>query len=241
MTWARVWGVAGLCLTAAIGCTPEQSLPVEQPPAEVPPVVLVPPEKAPAPPAAPKSYWPLTAGTSWTYRITDPNRGVFEKAVTVIGPNAVPESNMTAILVRSAQPHLEEISWQVDMNGLVTRVREEDRKDGALARVTTWAPSTLKALSAAQAQGWSVSVSAHEVERLADGTVNAEKDKVYVWKVVEAEVEVSTPAGTFKAMKVSRERPDKSDYLRTYWLVPGVGKVREEGERVEELLQYDVR
>ena len=55
-------------------------------------------------------------------------------------------------------------------------------------------------------------------------------------------VTVTVPAGTFtNAIQVRRERTDKPDYLRRYWLVPGVGKVREEGERTEELSSYDIK
>jgi hypothetical protein len=53
---------------------------------------------------------------------------------------------------------------------------------------------------------------------------------------------VTVPAGTFNnALKVQRERPDKEDSARTYWLVPGIGKVKEDGERLEELVSYDVK
>jgi hypothetical protein len=33
----------------------------------------------------------------------------------------------------------------------------------------------------------------------------------------------------------------KGEKSRTYWPVPGVGKVREEGERLEELTAFDVK
>lgn len=232
-----LWASAALALLACEG----GGLPVEtQPPSQEEP--SPPDETKPQPtPPAPQSYWPLTQGSRWRYRISDPLRGVFEKSVSVLGPMPIPEAQGSAIAVKSVQPYLEELSWQLDSRGLVARLREEDRKDGAIARVTTWVPSTLKSLSAAQAPGWSADVSAHELTRLPDGSVSSEKDKVYSWRVVAVAVEVTVPAGTFKAMKVTRERPDKADYLRTYWLAPGVGKVREEGERTEELLDYEVK
>ncbi|HEX8822470.1 MAG TPA: hypothetical protein VF794_21265 [Archangium sp.] len=193
-------------------------------------------------PAEFRSLWPLTRGTTWTYRITDPTRGTFEKKVEVLGEQTVPETSMKAIAVRSTQPHLEELSWQLDMNGVVVRLREEDRKAGTLAEVTTWSPATVKALSQERAQGWSYSSDIRELTRLGDGTTE-DKDKTYVWTVEAVNETVTTPAGTFpNAIRLKRARGDKDDAQpRTYWLVPGIGKVKEDGERLEELVSHDVK
>lgn len=187
------------------------------------------------------SLWPLTRGTTWTYRITDPTRGTFEKKVEVLGEQTVPQTSMKAIAVRSTQPHLEELSWQLEMSGVVVRLREEDRKAGTLARVTTWSPATVKAISQAQNPGWSYSSDIRELTRLGDGTTE-DKDKTYVWTVEAVNETVTTPAGTFtNAIRLKRARGDKENQERTYWLVPGIGKVKEDGERLEELVSHDVK
>jgi hypothetical protein len=193
-------------------------------------------------PEGPLSLWPLTTGSSWTYRITDPLKGIFDKEVKVLGPQGVPGTDMTATLVRSLQPHLEERSWQIALqNGVVVRLREEDMKAGGLARVTTWSPATVKSLAQAQQEGWSYTSTIREVTRLDDGTVE-EKNRTYVWRVLAVNETVTVPAGTFtNAIKVQRDRPDKAGKERVYWLVPGVGKVREDGERLEELVSHDVK
>jgi hypothetical protein len=99
-------------------------------------------------PEGPQSLWPLTTDSSWTYRITDPVRGIFDKEVKVLGPQGVPGTDMTATLVRSLQPHLEERSWQIVLqNGMVVRLREEDMRAGGVAQVTTWSPATVKSLA----------------------------------------------------------------------------------------------
>jgi hypothetical protein len=195
----------------------------------------------PSPEAAP-SLWPLTTGSTWTYRITDPTRGVFDKAVEVLGPQAVPDTSTTAILVRSVQPHLEERSWQLELqNGTVVRLREEDLKAGAIVRVTTWSPATVKSLAQVQEQGWSYSSTIRELTREDTGLVE-EKEQTYVWRVLAVNETVTVPAGTFtNAIKVQRDRPDKEGKVRTYWLVPGVGKVKEDGERLEELVSHTVK
>jgi hypothetical protein len=191
---------------------------------------------------APQSLWPLTPGSKWTYRITEDMRGVFEKTVEVLGPQTVPETTMTAIAVRSIQPHLEERSWQLQLeSGLVVRLREEDIKSGTIARVMTWSPATVKSVAVPQEQGWSYNSSIREVTRLGDGTVE-EKDRTYVWTVRGVNETVTVPAGTFtNAIRIQRDQPDKEGKLRTYWLVPGIGKVKEEGERLEELVSHDIK
>lgn len=191
---------------------------------------------------APASLWPLTPGSSWTYRITDDMRGVFSKRVEVLGPQPVPEMNITAIVVHSTQPHLEERSWQVQLdNGLVVRLREEDLKSGAIARVTTWTPATVKSVAVAQAQGWTHNSTIREVTQMGDGFVE-EKDRTYVWTVKAVNETVTVPAGTFtNAIRIERDQPDKEGKLRTYWLVPGIGKVKEDGERLEELVSHDIK
>ena len=195
----------------------------------------------PEQPAPFTSLWPLTKGTMWTYRITDPVRGTFEKRVEVLGEQPVPETSMRAIAVRSTQPHLDELSWQLDVNGVVVRLREEDRKGDTLARVTTWNPATVKSLSTERPLGWRYDSDIRELTRLGDGTTE-DKDKTYIWRVEAVNETVVTPAGTFThVIRIKRERGDKENQVRTYWLAPGIGKVKEDGERLEELVSYDVK
>ncbi len=227
-----------------VGCGEGGSLPDDddsRQPSTTNPDGTVPLPDIPSKPGPTQSLWPLTQGTTWTYRITDPTRGTFEKRVEVLGEQTVPETAMKAIAVRSTQPHLEELSWQIDMNGVVVRLREEDRKAGTLARVTTWSPATVKALSAEQPQGWSYTSDIRELTRNGDGSTE-DKDKTYVWSVEAVNETVTTPAGTFtNAIRLKRARGDKENQERMYWLVPGIGKVKETGERLEELVSHDVK
>ncbi len=233
-----------LCAVGLWGCGEAGSLPDGKTPAgECTGECAAPPGLSPQAPVAalPSTLWPLTTGSTWTYQITADTRGVFEKTVTVEGPREVPDAVGEAISVLSVEPYKSERSWQLTGNGLAYRVREEDLTDGALTTVTTWDPATIKNLVDPQPVGWSSSSTIHELERvMADGTVK-EKDRTYVWTVLAVDESVTVPAGTFQALKVQRSRPDKTDKVRTYWLVPGVGKVREDGERLEELVRYEVK
>lgn len=233
--------LAALVFTA--GCGAGGSLPTDE---EGPP----PGSEQPGPSApSATSLWPLTTGSSWTYAIPDdPTYGQITKTVTVKGAGEVPgQSGVQAIRVESvqtSQPVFTELSWQQEANGMVSRLREEDRKDGSLVRTTVWSPATLKMLSQPRELNWSYAQTA-VTERIAmgDGSVTEEPEKPYVWRVLGVNETVTVPAGTFtNALRVQRERTDKTtDKPRTYWLVPGVGKVKETGQRTEELTSYSIK
>lgn|GEM_PF-1231543 len=206
--------------------------------------------------AASKTLWPLTTGSTWVYDIQDPVHGNFQKHVTVQGPREVPgaPAGTTGVLVHSRQDRVatgvlyEEYSWQAEQsNGLVVRLREEDHRDGVQVRTTTWAPATVKSLARAPSTlPWSFTSAVQELTVMGDGS-KEDSDPTYTWRVLEVGVTVQTRAGTFtNAVKVRREKLNdagevKEGKERTYWLVPGVGKVREEGERTEDLASYDIK
>jgi hypothetical protein len=185
----------------------------------------------------PPALAPLDTGARWTYRVTDPLRGTFDKEVEVVGPSDVPESSRRAILVRDVEPTGEERGWVEVSDGLLVRHREEDVRAGLLVRATTWTPGAPKLLAAAADAGFSREVTVHEREWHPDGSVS-EKDPAYLFTVVATGVSVTVPAGTYTCLQLDRQRLDKVEPKRTYWLAPGVGKVREVSDRVEELVRY---
>lgn len=194
-------------------------------------------------PAAAVNLWPLTAGSRWVYELTDEGKPTIQKTVEVVGEQDVPGMpgrRATAVISRQPALEREERSWQVTSGALVHRVREDDYLAGKLDKFTTWDPDTVKNVALAQEVGWKTTSTIMEREKQADGTVET-KQRSYHWEVLAKDEAVSVPAGTFKALKVLRTRADDPTKTRTYWLVPGVGKVRETGERTEVLLQYDVK
>ncbi len=206
------------------------------------------------PDPAKQTLWPLTTGSTWVYDIQD-EFGSYQKRVTVVGPADVPETQpaMKAVLVHSRQDRVggtvyEEYSYQVELNeGYVVRLREEDYKDSEKVRTTTWRPATVKAVSRIpETLPWSNKNGVQELTVLGDGS-EEESDPTYDWKVVEKGLTVTVKAGTFKnVIKVQRDKINdrgevKQDKTKYYWLAPGVGKIREEGERTEELSSFDVK
>ena len=208
------------------------------------------------PPAKPATPWPLTTGSSWVYDIDDGPNGKYRKYVTVVGEQEVPDTQgkMKGMLVHSRQDRTlsgvvyEEYSWQVELtNGLVVRLREEDHKDGDRVRTTTWSPATVKSLARVpESLPWSYQSAVQELTVLGDGS-KENTDPTYNWRVVEKGLTVTVKAGTFTdVIKVQRDKLNdrgevKEDKVKYYWLAPGVGKIREEGERIEELVHYDVK
>lgn len=201
------------------------------------------------------TLWPLTQGSTWTYKVTDPALGNIAKTVVVEGPSTVPgtDPGMQAVLVHStqlrqvsgAQETYEERSWQVELtNGLVVRLREDDSTNGVQTATTRWTPNAImKSLAREQPVGWTHTDTTTEVERV--GTeAETSKQRTYKWQLAAVE-SVTVPAGTFpNALKLVRTKINKDGQEtseRTYWLVPGVGKVKEDGERLEELQSYDIK
>lgn len=222
----------------------------------------------PTKPQESTSLWPLTTGSKWTYLITDdPNfKGNYSKVVEVKGTSQVPDTGgMNAVLVHSRQERMrdnqqeiyEERSWQVQLtNGLVVRVREEDYLDSAVnpnpIRITRWttrsgAPTTImKSIASEPEKGWPYTDVVTEVVTLGGDPNNPDsKDRTYQWTAVWEQQPITVPAGTFaKSLKLMRTKINKDGVAtteRTYWLVPGVGKVKETGERTELLQSYDIK
>ncbi len=240
----KVWGVAGysamsvamaMAMALALGCGPAGGLPKEGHPVVEP---EVPTDVDPAE-ASRDTLWPLIEGSRWVYRIESDTDGIFQKEVTVRGEEDIPGTNGgRGIVVTSVQPEREERSWQVFSNGVALRLREEDLRLGQLDQVMTWTPAVTKSLGAIVAPGFVHEEDVRELVRSAAGDVMDDKQKSFRW-VVEAVESISTPAGDFpEALRVRRVRTDKPEWERLYWLVPGVGKVREEGPRTEILVEY---
>jgi hypothetical protein len=99
----------------------------------------------------------------------------------------------------------------------------------------------MKSLAAWQPPGWTRTATVLETVHDGQGNLVSEKEKEFAWTVDEVDVTITTAAGSWdNAVKIRRIRNDKENWERVYWLVPGVGKVFEEGERREELIRFEV-
>ncbi len=182
----------------------------------------------------------LTAGSTWTYQVTDPTQGVYQKQMVVVGPAAIPGTSVGATQVLESAAGVETLAWQTESDGLFLKWREEERVGGLLTKTTDWSPALMKYLSRAAPAGWTWESDAHQTVTYPDGT-KVEKDVAFVWTVVAASERITVPAGTFDCVKVTKVNLDKADRTKTYWFAAGVGKVREEGSAVEELASYALK
>lgn len=182
---------------------------------------------------------PWAVGNSWTYQVTGDGE-TSTKVVTVealekvggSGPNKDELANRT--VTRKGERD-ETISWQTRVADRVIRYREQSFKasTGALDVEEHWDPHKLHIDGSASR----IVAGAHWTEaydetkiRGEGGTSSAQRTDQWSVKAVDEDVEV--PAGKFKAVVIEK----KSNDTKTYWYVPGVGKVKETGGQTEELV-----
>src|SRR5439155_27159977 len=111
-----------------------------------------------------QTLWPTSAGSTWKYKITDTNKGISEKTVTMLGEMPLPGVSTKVWQMVSDEPasSYKELSWQQVVDGVASRLREDDFRSGALTDSTTWDPNTVKMIAAARAVGFSVTSTAKE-------------------------------------------------------------------------------
>jgi hypothetical protein len=201
------------------------------------------------------SLWPLTPGSAWVYRVKGPDGEPLARTVRVLGARALPgegaappapagagEDGAAPVVLLSEEEGRQELLWAVERGGLVLTLRDEEREGAALLRVTTWAPGALASPAhlAAATDGWSHEGRGSEVTYYPPDGAEARAERRDAWRVLAVGETVRVEAGTFRDA-VRLEHTDAQGRTRLVWLVPGVGKVREEGERREELVWYDVK
>jgi len=206
------------------------------------------PAAAASPDAGPKPVGPLlpwNVGNSWTYRVTD--SGDVSLKVTTIkeleavagsGPNADKMANKVVTTKKDATDQT--ISWQLMVGDKIVRYREQafSRTSGALEEEEHWAPYKLHIDGSAEhlVKGATWLESYQETKLPVNGQP-ATAEARDVWSIQSEDEEVVVPAGTFRAVVIRKAGGSTS---KTYWYVPGVGKVKETGGQIEELVTYQL-
>lgn len=219
--------VAALLVVSA-ACGPGGS----NPPGTNPPNTkqpVVPPEE---------SWYPLTVGSRWTYRITEESGLVYEKVRDAVSSQM--RSGRRTWVLESRDPYeITRAFNQYEQNTGVWRVRDEriEPVSGRVFEVNEYEPYTLRLPPIVAGLQRSEEYVFHRF----DGSGNHVKSnsKTHHWEVVSLDVEVTVPAGTFRAAHVRRINHDGSK-TREFWLVKGVGKVKETADFVEELTSYHI-
>jgi hypothetical protein len=193
-----------------------------------------------------ESLLPFKEGNTWTYRVTEGSE-TFTK-VTVVeaeepvggeGPNSEVLANRVTTTKKDGLDKT--VSWQKYEDGILKRFREQgfNPGDGSLEIDEYWTPYKLHVDDNAEHTADGVSwIEEYDETKLEVGTSPVTSTKRDVWSVQETDATVTVPAGTFDNAIVLVKSGASTQ--KTYYYVPGVGKVKELGGQTEELVEYVV-
>lgn len=188
---------------------------------------------------------PWKVGNSWTYRVTE--SGIIGTKTTTIGdlepvggtgPNADKMANKVVTTKRDATDRTE--SWQTLVGDNVVRYREKafSASTGLLEEEEHWMPHKLHIDGTAEHLVKGVSwLEIYQETKLPVNSPPATSEARDRWTVTSDDEEITVPAGTFHAVVVQKAGGSS---FKTYWYVPGIGKVKETGGQVEELVSFEL-
>lgn len=187
---------------------------------------------------------PWKEGNTWTYRVL--SGGVEATKVITIGAEervggTGPNSEKLAFKVTTTKGATDRtVSFRALLDGRVVRYREQSFS--ALTQEVNneehWVPYKLymdqNANHLAAGASW---IEEYEETKQPLGLPVTVATKRDAWVVDSVSERVIVPAGTFQAIVLQKSG---GTTVKTYWFVPGVGKVRETGGQTEELVSYEV-
>jgi hypothetical protein len=188
---------------------------------------------------------PWAVGNSWTYRVTED--GMVSDKVTTIGDlepvggegvNAELSAYKVVTTKKNGQDHTD--SWQAPDGDRVLRYREQafSASTGELELDEYWDPYKLHVDGSAEhlveGSSW---LEEYEETKFPVGDTESTSTRRDRWSVKSLSESVTVPAGTFDAVIFQKVGAGS---LKTYWYVPGVGKVKETGGQTEELMEYEL-
>jgi hypothetical protein len=197
--------------------------------------------KADAGVAASGPLLPWKVGNSWTYRVTDGSE-VGTKVTTIgeleavggTGPNADKMANK--VVTKKKDGTDQTISWQASTGDMVVRYREQafHALTGLLEEEEHWDPFKLHIDGSPDHRiAYATWLEIYQETKLpvdAQPSMHEARDR---WSVLSVDEEVTVPAGTFHAIVFQKAGSSTS---KSYWYVPGLGKVKETGGQIEELV-----
>jgi hypothetical protein len=184
---------------------------------------------------------PWKVGHKWTYKVTQ--LGVDSQKITTIeplepvggtGPNSAKMANRVVTKKGAAD---QTISWQAPDGDKVVRYREQSfSTTGQLELEEHWNPYKLHVDATADhmADGKAWTEEYQETKRPVGG-VEATTTAMDRWSVLAACEPIEVLGQSWNAIKLTKFGGD----LKTYWYVPGVGKVKETGGQTEELVKFE--
>lgn len=191
--------------------------------------------------SAPEEYFPLAAGSRWSYHHVHRTRGEWLEEVTM---SETTFDGEFAYLVEDSPDLNGEISvqtWQ-QLGTEITRVYREQKRSNVVLLEVSYDPGFLRFDTAWNAPGVVTRNTYRRAETKPDGsTSQAIREQVFT--VLSIDASVSVEAGDFEnCLLVERVRSDNGDRTQ-FWYARGVGKVREEdpvSRNFEELVDYSI-
>jgi hypothetical protein len=187
---------------------------------------------------------PWNTGNTWTYAVYD--EGIPGMKETVVGAMEVvggtgPNKDAMALKVVTQKDWMNEttVSWQIASGDSVIRFREQSFSafTSDLETEDHWDPHKLhvdgSAARRVKGESWT---EIYQETKLPVGGTPSTHEAHDRWSVLSACERVTVPAGTFAAVLLQKLSPIGA--AKTYWYVPGVGKVKESGNQIEELVSY---
>ena len=189
---------------------------------------------------------PWSTGNSWTYSVYD--QGTVGMKETVVGEMEVvggtgPNKDAMALKTVTRKGWMSEttVSWQIASGDSVIRFREETFLDstGEPQSEDHWDPYKLHVDgSATRRIAGVVWLEVYLETKSPVGGTPETHEAHDRWTVLSACESVTVPAGTFAAISISKVSGTGAG--KTYWYVPGIGKVKEAGNQIEELVRYSL-
>lgn len=192
--------------------------------------------------------FPLVAGATWTYKITDPtvpgdpghNK---DQTIEGSGPEDVGgrKAGVFGWRQRTDKTNTSVVSWQEDRCTSVVRHREKTYDmANTLIDDQFYNPSKLRVDETPEhlttGATWTLSFTEINVDPNTNVATTISKDET--WSIVAASESVTVPAGTFMAVHLNKKTTGNAD--KDYWFAAGVGKVKETGDQTEELVSYTI-
>jgi hypothetical protein len=201
--------------------------------------------KTPAQMPVGDSLLPWKTGNSWTYKVSG-SKGASMKVTTIGAEEPVggtgPNKDKRAFKVTTDKGGGDKTeSWQAVVGDSVVRYREVAymSSTGMPELEEVWDPYKVHVHSDAEHRSAGAKwVEEYEETKLTllDGMMTSAMASD-AWSVDAPKVSVTVPAGTFEAVVLIKASPSG---MKTYWYVPGVGKVKETGGQTEELVSYKI-
>jgi len=182
-------------------------------------------------------FIPVAVGNRWTYRVISSSNVESSKVQTITEEIAVDgEAAFVFETERANDRGTRSVQRLVD-NKLI-RLSEETLKAGTVTARYNFSPVGLR-VDGNQISTGDIYMDTHDKQEIdAQEQVIATEAKVHTFEIESEKELVTVPAGEFEAVRVRRDRDGGSS--KTYWYVPGLGKVKEIGGQTEELVKAEL-